>query len=48
MTDRSPVMPLREVLGSITFLYIAKYVAMLSAAVFLLQGAIRSSMNWIP
>ena len=46
MTDRSPVMPLREVLGSITFLYIAKYVAMLSAAVFLFQGAIYAYFSY--
>ena len=39
MAEKNPVMPVRAVLGSLTFRYIAKYVTVLSAAVFLFLAA---------
>ena len=46
MPENVGAMSLRAVLGSFTFRYIARYVAILSAAVFLLQGAIYAYFSY--
>lgn len=46
MADSRAVMPVREVLGSLTFRYIAKYVTVLSAAVFVFLAAIYAYFSY--
>lgn len=46
MAESLAVMPVREVLGSLTFRYIAKYVTVLSAAVFVFLAAIYAYFSY--
>ena len=46
MTEKLAVMPVREVLGSLPFRYIAKYVTVLSAAVFVFLAAIYAYFSY--